>query len=225
MLRDLARAVADLRDPRLWGVVVKSMLLTLGLLAVGFAGLGALLGVDDLVFDLPLLGVVDFGALGVFAYVVAAMFGSALLTPLVAALFIGLLLDDVVDAVEDRRYPDAGPARAVPALTQMGAATRLLLTMIAANLLGLLIYLIAAPLAPVTFLLINGYLIGREYFETVALRRVDGRAAKALRRRNRLASTVIGAAVAGLLAVPLANLVAPLLGVAAATHLFHRVAR
>jgi uncharacterized protein involved in cysteine biosynthesis len=222
MIGHLIRAVNDLRDPACWGVVGKSVALTLGLLALGFGGLGLLLGFDALTFTLPWIGPVDLSGLGVAAYVVGAIFGSALLTPLVASLFIGLLLDDVVDAVETRRYPDAGPATPVPFLTQMGAGLKLLGVMIVANLLGLVIYLVFAPLAPFTFLAINGYLIGREYFELVAMRRMEATAARTLRRKLRLSATLIGAVVAALLAIPVLNLFAPLLGVAALTHLYHR---
>ncbi len=220
---DLLRALGDLRDPRLWGVMMKAALLTLALLALGVVGLGWALGVGgDLTLSDPWIGTIDFGALGFFAYLAAATLASAFLTPFVAALFVGLLLDDVVEAVERRRYPGLGPASPVPFARQMGAAVKLLGLMIVANLLGLAVYLLFPPFAPAVFLTLNGYLIGREYVELVAFRRISATDARRLRRRERLSATLIGAAVAATLSVPFVNLLAPMIGVAAATHLFHR---
>ena len=79
------------------------------------------------------------------------------------------------------------------------------------------------PLAPFLLIAVNGWLLGREYVEMVALRRMDRTAARAFRKAHRLRVFGVGAAMAALMAVPLANLFAPLLGAAAATHLFHRV--
>ena len=226
MLVDVVRAVADRRDPRLWGVALKAILLTLALLGLAFGGGAWALGVgSDLSFTLPWIGEVGVGGGATGAlWVVAALVGSMVLTPPVAALFIGVMLDEVVDAVEARSYPGLAPARPVPWLRQIGAATNLLLMMLVANAFGLVVWLLFPPGAPFLFLLINGWLIGREYFELVAFRRLDARQAKALRRSRILSATAIGAAVAAALAVPLLNLIAPLIGVAAATHLFHRFA-
>jgi uncharacterized protein involved in cysteine biosynthesis len=224
---DILRAIADLRDPRLWGVVAKAIALTLILLAAAFGGGAWALGVgSDLSFTLPWIGDVSVGggATGLL-WALAAIAASLFLTPPVAALFVGFLLDDVVDAVEARSYPALSRATPVPWLKQMGAALNLLALMIVANLIGLIFWALFPPVAPFLFLAMNGWLIGREYFELVAFRRVDASRARALRRANGLSATLIGAAVAAALAIPVVNLIAPLLGVAAATHLFHRVAR
>ena len=226
MLRDVGRAIADLRDPRLWGVALKAILLTLGLLALAFAGGAWALGIgSDLSFTLPWIGevAVGGGATGLL-WAVAALALSLFLTPPVAALFIGMLLDDVVDAVEARDYRGLPPARPVPWLRQIGAAANLLALMVVANLFGLIFWLLVPPAAPFVFLLLNGWLIGREYFELVAFRRVDAARARALRRSRGFACTAIGAATVALMATPIVNLIAPTIAVAAITHLFHRAA-
>jgi CysZ protein len=221
---DIARGLSDLLRPALWGVAAKAVLLTLGLLvAVFWAGAWALGVGHDMALSLPLLGVVDVGGAAGVLWVLAALALGALLVTPVAALFIGFLLDDVADAVEARSYPDLPPARAVPATRQIGAALRLLVLMLLANALGLFVWMLATPVAPIYFLLANGWLIGREYFDLVACRRLDDHAAQALRRANRLSSLVVGAGVAAAMAVPLLNLLAPLAGVAAITHQVHRL--
>jgi CysZ protein len=61
----------------------------------------------------------------------------------------------------------------------------------------------------VLFLALNGYLLGWEHFEVVALGRLDAKAARAMRYRFGGRIFVGGVVIAGLFALPLANLVAP----------------
>jgi uncharacterized protein involved in cysteine biosynthesis len=74
----------------------------------------------------------------------------------------------------------------------------------------------------VLFLGLNGYLLGREYFDAVALRRADWRAAQRLWRQHRLRFVLTGTVVAALFVLPVVNLVAPIVGLAAAVHLVER---
>jgi uncharacterized protein involved in cysteine biosynthesis len=224
MLRDAARALDALRDPAFWGVAAKSVALTAGLLIASFWGFGWLLGVgEDWSFTLPWIGAVSIGGgVGTVLWVLFALVASAFLMLPVAAAFIGVFLDAIVEAVERRAYPLLPPATPVPAAAQLRAAASLFAAMVALNLLGLALWAALPPVAPFAFILLNGWLIGREYFETVALRRMDATAARALRRRWRWSALGLGALVAAALALPLANLFAPLLGVAAMTHLVHR---
>jgi uncharacterized protein involved in cysteine biosynthesis len=224
VLRDVARALDELRDPAFWGVAAKSVGLTAGLLVASFWGFGWLLGVgEDWSFTLPWIGAVAVGGgVGTVLWVVLASVASAVLMLPVAAVFIGVFLDAIVDAVERRNYPLLPPATPVPVAAQLRAAASLFAMMLALNVLGLAIWALLPPLAPAAFVALNGWLIGREYFETVALRRMDANAARTLRRRWRWSALGVGALVAAALALPLANLFAPLLGVAAMTHLVHR---
>ena len=68
------------------------------------------------------------------------------------------------------------------------------------------------------WLALNGYLVGREYAELVASRRLAPAMAARLRRDNRLVFWLAGAVIAFLLAVPILNLVAPVVGAAFMTH-------
>lgn len=224
MLGDLARGIGELGHRAFWTVAAKAAGLTLALLAGAFWLAGRALGVGEgFALDLPFLDPIAIGGgVGSALFGAAALVASAFLMLPVAALFIGVFLDDIVDAVERRSYPHLPPARPVPLARQLRASLGLLGAMVVLNLLGLVVYLAAAPLAPVVFAALNGWLLGREYLETVALRRMDRTQAAALRRRWRLSAWGIGAAIAATLAIPVANLFAPLVGVAAATHLYHR---
>jgi uncharacterized protein involved in cysteine biosynthesis len=91
--------------------------------------------------------------------------------------------------------------------------------MVALNLV-ILVFLPFAPIFPFVFYGVNGYLLGREYFELVAMRRAPSAEASALRRRHRLQAFATGLVIAALLTVPFINLLAPLLGTAAMVHVF-----
>ncbi|MGE0659559.1 MAG: EI24 domain-containing protein, partial [Reyranellaceae bacterium] len=103
--------------------------------------------------------------------------------------------------------------------------------LIGVNILLLLAYLlmlasvVLAPLVPVLFYAVNGWLAGREYFETVAFRRLSEPEARALRRPFTIQLTLAGAAIAFLAVIPIVNLVAPVLATAVMVHLFQDFSR
>lgn len=70
------------------------------------------------------------------------------------------------------------------------------------------------------FCLVNGYLLGREYFDMVALRHMSWEAARKLREANKGYVWRAGALVAFLFTLPFVNLVAPVFGIAVMTHTF-----
>ena len=65
----------------------------------------------------------------------------------------------------------------------MATTLRLMGLTILLNLLALPVYLLAPGINVFVFLGLNGYLLGRAYFEVVALRRLDFKAARAVRQR------------------------------------------
>ncbi len=145
---------------------------------------------------------------------------------IVAIAVIGLFADEVVAAVEAKYYPDA-LARAHPigvaASLRMGAgsAARAILV----NLVMLPVYLVLIVTGigtPIAFFLVNGWLLGRDFGDMAAARHVPAAALRPLATANRGARMLLGLAVTALLVVPLVNLVAPIIGAAMATHLFHR---
>jgi CysZ protein len=73
------------------------------------------------------------------------------------------------------------------------------------------------------FLVANGYLLGREYFELAALRFYSGPAARTLRTRNSGTVFAAGLLIALLLLVPFANILTPLFATALMVHLQKRL--
>lgn len=225
ILADVLAAIAQLGDPRFRSVLLRGLGLTLALLlglyvltvmAVGWLFpdsvtlpfLGEVTVLDDIVSGASLLAVM---ALSVF-----------LMIP-VASAFTGLFLDEVADAVEDRYYPALATAPRAPFWEGVRDAARFLGVIVAANLIAFLLYAALPPFAPLIFWGLNGYLLGREYFQLAAIRRLSEPEAKALRRRHALTIWAAGCLMAVPLTVPIVNLLVPILGAATFTHLYHRL--
>lgn len=159
----------------------------------------------------------------VAAGLLALWLGFLVFVPL-SALFIGLFLDPVVDAVEARFYPDrrAGPPLGVWA--SLGLGLRLGLVMIVVNALALPLYLLVlwVPGLPVLlFWVLNAYLLGWGFYDLVAPRHLSAAAARGRRRAMRPQLFVAGLLVTLLFTVPLVNLAAPIIGAALMVHIFH----
>jgi CysZ protein len=89
---------------------------------------------------------------------------------------------------------------------------------ILANLVALLLLLVPG-VNIAAFFLVNGYLLGREFFEFAALRFRSEEDARALRRRHAGTVFMAGLVIAAFLAVPLLNLLTPLFAAAMMVHL------
>jgi CysZ protein len=154
----------------------------------------------------------------------ASLWLAWLLFPAMTAATMGFFLDGVARAVETRHYPgqEAPRRQSLGEITR--SALRLALLALVLNLVALPFYLWPA-INLLVYLGLNGYLVGREYFALVALRRVDEQAEKALWRRYRLRLILAGACIAFLLMLPIVNLVGPVLATAFIVHLFEGLRR
>jgi CysZ protein len=219
------QSLGQLGDRRFRRVLVLGVLLALALLfAVYAAFLQALWWLTPDSIDIPIIGpVTGVETLLGWASVLLMLGLSMFLMVPVASAFTGFFLEDVADAVEDRHYPNLPPATALPWTEALRQSVNFLGLVIAVNVLALFLYPFAGPFMPVVFWSVNGFLLGREYFTMVALRRLPPAEAKALRSRNFGRIWLAGTLMAAPLSVPLVNLVIPVLGAATFTHLFHRI--
>jgi uncharacterized protein involved in cysteine biosynthesis len=227
LVADAARAIAQMGDRRFLWVVIKAVALTVLLLAglSWLAGWGASFLPTDL-GEWPLIGQVTLPVSGLQGLAIGAvLLASIFLMIPVAAIIIGFFLEDVAEAVEARHYPALPPALPPGLLDNLTNALRFGAIVVVANLLALVVYLFSGPLAPLVFYAVNGYLLGREYFELVAARHMPLRDAVALRRRHWLRAWAAGTLMAIPLTVPIMNILVPVLGVATVTHQFHRLWR
>lgn len=227
VLVDFARSLGQLGDPRFLRVLLWALAITIAGLAAVFWGAMLTLGwfLPETV-TLPWIGDVTFVDNLVSGAAVALMLVlSVVLMVPVAAGAVGFFLEDVAEAVEAKHYPHLPEAHGYGWGTQIRDALRFFAIICLANLVGLVIYLTVAPLAPFIFWIVNGFLLGREYSQLVAARRLGRERAEAFCRRHFWRNWATGTAMAIPLSVPILNLVVPILGVAVFTHQFHRLDR
>ncbi|MEO1909970.1 MAG: EI24 domain-containing protein [Paracoccus sp. (in: a-proteobacteria)] len=219
----LTRGWADLLRPRILRLVLLGVALTIGLFvalqAVIFWAIRLWLPGG---FTLPWLGQVDlsqllsWGSLALFP-----VMGFFLMAP-VAAGFSGLFAEHVADAVEEIHYPHRR-GTSVDFLDGLLESLAVVAAVLGVSLVSLLLTPFLGPLAPVLFFGANGWLLGREFFQMAARRHMDAVQANDLRRANAGRITATGVLVALGLAVPVVNIMLPLLAAAAFTHLFQMV--
>lgn len=221
ILNDFLKALRQFGDPRFWQILATGVGLSVLLLALT-TGLVQLLLPDQII--LPLIGEVEWLSGLLSGFVLLAMIGASvfLMVP-VAALFLGVMLEPIARAVERRYYPDRGTPEPLTISEQFSEAARFLAFLTIVNLIALVIYFASTVLAPVIFWIVNGILLGREYFQVVAMRWLGRKGANALRAQHRLQIWLAGFLMAIPLTIPVVNLFVPLLGVATFTHMFHRL--
>lgn len=217
----LAKAFGQLADRAVLRVAAKSIAITVAL----FIGLGV-----GFYFALTeatgQLGLSDgWAGLAAVLLVPVAMW---LLFRVVALAVLQFFADEIVAAVEARHYPAlAGSARALPLGREVSVASRGLMRALGYNLLALPVALAVSVtgIGPaLVFLAVNAVLLGRELTDMALLRHeTNGRASD--ERGNpvgRGERVLLGAAIVGMMLVPLAGFIAPVIGAAAGTHLVLR---
>ena len=218
MIRALVLSLAQLGDRRIVAVLAKSLGLTLVLCLIPGVAIGVALPM--LIGDL--LGGWSAAAAGLAGFTVTIL-SLWLLFRAVAVAVIGVFGDEVVAAVEARHYPGA-VARDVPLSASLAMGARSGLRVIAINLLLLPVYLVLLATGigtPLAFLAVNGWLLGRDLGDMVAVRHCSRAEMRGWRRATQGRRFLLGVGVSALFLVPFANLLAPVLGAAMATHLFH----
>lgn len=228
MILDAARAaVSRLLTPEFRGVFFKSLGLTLLLLVLAWLALrGVLTGFVFPWIDAFLPSMPDWTSwFGVLAGVAASLgiaVGLAFLIAPVTAAIAGLFIDDVAEVVEARDYPQDPPGKAVPLVRGIVLSAKFLGVVLLANL-GALLLLLVPGVNIAAFFLVNGYLLGREFFEFAAMRFRSEPDAKAMRRRNGGTVFLAGIVIAAFMAIPLVNLLTPLFAAAMMVHLHKMV--
>jgi uncharacterized protein involved in cysteine biosynthesis len=223
------RAIGDLFEGHSIKVLAKGVGLALAMLIAAYIVVAKLVGflVPD-TLTLPFIGPVTWVEdLASWGSVLLMMVLSVFLMAPVASAFIGLFIEEVADAVEDRHYPNLPALTDKPLSQTISESIKFFGVVLGANLIALALMVIPLfwPFAPFIFTGVNGYLLGREYFQMVALRRMNPPEAKALFERHKLTIVTAGVLMAIPLAVPVVNLVVPVLGAASFTHLYHQIVR
>ena len=158
--------------------------------------------------------------------VAAVLVTSFVLFPAVMGMAQQLFLEDAAAVAEAGTYPDLPAADEQPFWEGVRDGLRLAVVTVIVNLLVLPLYLVLfPPLNLVLFYAVNGYLLGREYFEVVAARRLTGEWVTRLRRRHAGRVTLAGVVIAVLMTLPVLNLLAPAIAAAFMVHVVERLRR
>ena len=221
MLSAFTLALGQLGDRKILAVLAKSLALTLTVFAMlGIATRFAFYRVLAVDSNDATLG----GLMGWMLAAVVFLIALWLLFRIVALAVLQLFGDEVVQAVETRHYPAAAAsARTLGWREEVRVGLRSLGRSLGYNLLALpiaLLLLVTGVGTVLGFAAVNAVLLGRELTEMVALRHRDDAGNAPLPWFA--TRTALGAVVVALLLVPFVNLLAPVLGAAAATHIVHR---
>lgn len=154
---------------------------------------------------------------GIFASIGLAL-ALALLLSSVTAIIAGLFLDDVAEVVEKRDYPTDTPGTAMPIGEAIVASLKFFGVVVLGNIVAFIL-LFVPGINIAAFFLVNGYLLGREFFEFAAMRFRSASEARAFRSRHGGTVFIAGLVIAGFLAIPVVNLLTPLFAAGMMVHL------
>ncbi len=216
MFASAGKAFGLIFDPAFSRVVLRSVVWTLALFAI------LLVGVEYGLHQLPTLGSHWVNSFLEWLAPVLFILLLLFLGASVAALFGTLFLDGIAQAIEVRFYPADPKASGAPFFTNLGAGVRLVGTVVVADLILLPFDVVLPGAAEIVTILVNGFLLGREYFELAALRHLSSGAADTMRQRHPFAIFGGGMMISLLSIVPVVNLFAPLFGSALMVHMFKR---
>lgn len=208
-------AASELLRPRFRSVLLKSIGLTVLLF------IGAWIGLEYLfsTFLAPFLVGWPWITTAVLWLLSAGVFiGAGFLLAPVTAIFAGIFLDEAAEHVENTSYPDDPPGEPLPIGQSLWLTIRFTVLVLFANLIALLLVLLPG-VNIVIFFIVNGYLLGREYFMFAAMRfRPEAEAAQ-LRSNYSTQILMAGFVIAGFMAIPILNLATPVFGAALMVHM------
>ena len=206
-------AAREVFSPALRGILWKSIGLTVALLALVWMGLTRLfdyfLTNQALSADYPIIEGLAFFLAGA-----GLLIAMVYLLPAVTAIVAGYFLDDVAEVVERQDYP--ADRKAILYGLRFAGLSLLV------NLVALLLFFIPG-INIGAFFVANAYLLGREYFELAAGRFWPAEDVARLRMEHRGTVLAAGAVLAGLVLVPVLNLITPIFGAAMMVHLHKRL--
>lgn len=156
---------------------------------------------------------------GLLSVAIIAVSG-VLLFRVIAVAITWVFADDIIDAVEDRHYPQHAQTGVRPNLVaglQMGL--RSIVRVIAYNMLALPVYLLLLVTGvgtAIAFLLINAFLMGRDLEDMLVAR--HGKDQGSIPKLPRL---LLGLLATAAMMIPFVNFFVPVLATAMAVHMVH----
>jgi len=217
MFSAASRAISQVFEPAFRAIFLKSLAFTLGVLLLIWISLqGLVAGFVELPYAWLETALSILTGIG-------AIIGLSFLIAPISALFAGFFQDDIADLVEKVDYPADRPGVALPFAKSLVLTLKFTGVIILGNLFALFLLLIPG-INLVAFFLVNGYLLGREFFEFAAMRFMPPAEARQLRKARGGTVFMGGLVIAGVLAVPILNLVTPIFATIFMMHLYKRIA-
>ena len=219
MLKIALITIAQISEPSLRQIFVKSLLISLvsiiacGLLAWVLLEKFGLLGFGFLDTFLPWIG-------GALIVVIGFVF-----FPSTIMVIGGLFSDEIISTIEERHYPKNIGSNHVSLLISIRTGLTVIIIATIINICLLPFYALGMLLPGLSFVIFylgNGYLIGRELFETVAQRHLPVNEARQLRKRYFLKVLLGGGLITFVATIPFINLATPLFGIGFMVHLYHK---
>jgi uncharacterized protein involved in cysteine biosynthesis len=231
MIGAAVKALSQIESPPMRSILWRSIGMALVLIVVVAIGLQRFLSwlaTSGEVWLEAALGPAYQTPLNILAWIVSIaaglgiVFGAVFLMPAITSLVASFFVDDVGDLVEREYYPADKPGTTLPPSIAIPHGIK-------TALLTILVYLIALPFVLfagagfIVFFIATAWLLGREYFELVAMRFHPPREAKAMRRENSALVFAAGLFIAAFVSIPVINLATPLFGMAFMVHVFKRL--
>ena len=161
------------------------------------------------------------GWLGFIAVIVFSI-GLALLIALlvapITAMIGGYFMDDAAEIIEKTDFPDDPVGQPMPLGRSLVISLKFLGLSIIGNIIAFILYFLPG-VNLIAFYAINGYLLGREYFEFAACRHRTEKNAHEFYKHNALTVFFVGLIIALFVSVPVLNLLTPLFATAIMTYL------
>jgi CysZ protein len=216
LLADALAAFREILTPPFRAVLVKVLGLTLLIL------IGAVALLDHGLLLLVAVHAAWLSTLLGFVAGLGLLVGSVFLVAPVSSVVAGFFIDDLAEHVERDLDPLAPPGRPLRILPALVLSVRFGALQLGVTALALLLLLVPGVNA-VAFLGANAYLLGRQYYEFVALRHLSPAEAERLRQRHAGRIALAGLVMAAVVAVPVLNLLTPLFATAFMVRVFKRL--
>ena len=162
MITDAFDAFAEIFSPPFRRVMWKSLALTTAILVL--AGIG----LDHLALSFVHIGPAWLGVVLSVVLALGLIVGMTFLAPPTASLVASFYLDDVAALVERTIDPHGPPGRPLPLAPSVAIGIRFAVLSVLVNVIVLALTVFTG-IGLVSFFVLNGYLLGREYFELAAI--------------------------------------------------------
>jgi len=217
MIEAAIQSFGETFSPHLRKILLKSLgLAFLLLIVLGMVLQGSITHMITLPYPFD-MALAIFSALGLIA-------GAIYLMPPITSLVAALFFDEIAEQVERRNYPNDPAGKALPITTSTLLSLRFFGLVMLVNIFALLLLIIPGVNIGV-FFFANAYLLSREYFELAAMRFHSIEHARTLRKANALRVFLAGLVIAGVVIVPILNLITPVFATAFMVRMHKKISR